>query len=146
FADLVQQERAGVSQLKAADPVLDRPGKGPADMAEELALEQLFRNRGAVDPHQRPVFARAQVVDRPRNQFLSRARFSKDKDVGLGWRDRGNLRQHFLKSRAASNDAAETGAKLVLEEFVFELEVFLPGNATQGHHPADLLAGSIAIG
>ena len=55
LADLVQQQRAPGSQLEAAGPPLDRAGEGALLMAEDLALDQRFRNGGAVDRDKGPL-------------------------------------------------------------------------------------------
>src|SRR6266404_300767 len=44
LADLVEKQRAAVCQFEAARLVLDRAGKRPLHMPEELALEEAFRN------------------------------------------------------------------------------------------------------
>ncbi len=73
LADLVEEQRAAVGELEAADAVAHRAGEGAPDMAEEFALEQLARNRRAVDADQRAVAAAAGLVDGARDQFLAGA-------------------------------------------------------------------------
>ena len=53
-ADLVEEQRAAVGELEAARAILEGAGDGAADVAEELALEQLPGDRGAVDLDHRP--------------------------------------------------------------------------------------------
>ena len=48
-ADLVEEERAAVGELELAGAVAVRAGEGAAGVAEELALEQLGRDRRAVE-------------------------------------------------------------------------------------------------
>ena len=57
LADLVEEQRAAVGELEAADAVAQRAGERALLVAEELALEQLARDRRAVDADQRPVAA-----------------------------------------------------------------------------------------
>src|SRR6188474_3448830 len=66
LADLVEEERAAVGQLEPAALALGRAGERALLVAEQLALEQLLAQRGAVDRHERPRLARALGVDRAR--------------------------------------------------------------------------------
>src|SRR5918911_738390 len=56
-------------------------------MAEEFRLHQGFGNRGAVDGDELPTFARAEVVNRARDEFLARARLARDEDRSRRGRD-----------------------------------------------------------
>jgi len=49
LADLVEEDRAGVASTKQAGPVGARVGEGAALVAEQLALDQAFGDRGEVD-------------------------------------------------------------------------------------------------
>ena len=53
LADLVEEERAAVRLLEGARAVRDGAGEGAAHVAEELALEQVLRDRAAVDRQRR---------------------------------------------------------------------------------------------
>ena len=64
-ADLVEEQRAAIGQLEPADLLRDGAGEGALLVAEELALEQPRRNRGAVELDERPRAAAAQVVNGP---------------------------------------------------------------------------------
>ena len=57
-ADLVEEQRAAVGRLEAADAALDRAGEGARLGAEELALQQLVGQRARVHLHERLVAAR----------------------------------------------------------------------------------------
>src|SRR5437660_294922 len=52
LADLVEEEGAAVGQLELARLGARRAGEGAALVAEQLALEQLAGQRGAVDLHE----------------------------------------------------------------------------------------------
>ena len=58
LGDLVEQQRAAVGLLELADAARDGAGEGALLVAEQLALEQLLGDRGAVDRDER-AFARA---------------------------------------------------------------------------------------
>src|SRR5437660_4848564 len=76
LADLVEEQRAAVGHLEAADLLGDGAGEGAPLVPEELALEEAPRNGGAVELHERAVAAVASVVDGPREQLLARARLA----------------------------------------------------------------------
>ena len=86
-ADLVEEERAAVGQLEAAARSRDRAGEGALLVAEELALEQLARDRGAVDRDERARRARrARLVDGARDQLLAGAGLAGDEHGRVGRR------------------------------------------------------------
>ena len=53
-------------------------------MAEELALHEVGRNRGAVDRNHRPIGPRAGAMNGPGNELLARAAFAADQHAA--WR------------------------------------------------------------
>ena len=55
LADLVEEDRAAVGELETPDPIAMRARERAFHVAEELALEQLVRNRCAIDLHERPL-------------------------------------------------------------------------------------------
>ena len=57
-ADLVEKQRAAVGELEPADASGDRARERAFLVAEELALEQLARDRAAIDRNERRVLAR----------------------------------------------------------------------------------------
>ena len=52
LADLVQQQGPPVGQLELAGIARQRPGEGAAHVAEQLGLQQVLGDRGAVDGHE----------------------------------------------------------------------------------------------
>ena len=78
LADLVEEQRAAVGQLETALPPIGRAGERALLVAEDLALEQRLGNRRAVDRHKRKRRARAELVDRLRDQLLAGARLAGD--------------------------------------------------------------------
>src|SRR5690606_35942553 len=91
LADLVEEEGASVRKLEAADAVAQRAGERALHVAEELALEEIARDRGAVHADQRPLATRARVVDRARDQLLAGARLARDQHGGVGVGDELDL-------------------------------------------------------
>ena len=76
-ADLVEKDRAAVGQLELAAPQRRRAGERALLVAEQLALDQLGRNGGAVDLDERPGRERALAVDVRRQQLLARPRLAR---------------------------------------------------------------------
>ena len=64
----------------------DGAGERALLVAEQLALEQRRGNRGAVDGDERPVAARAQRVERAREQLLAGAALAAQQHRGVGRR------------------------------------------------------------
>src|SRR5438093_4351936 len=67
--DLVEEYRAAVRQLEAADALCDSACKSAFLVSEELAFQQACRNRRTVELHQSPLAARAEMVNRARDEF-----------------------------------------------------------------------------
>src|SRR4051812_14492749 len=126
LADFVEEQRAAIGELEPADAVARRAGEGAADMAEELALEQFARDRGAIDADQRPVAAVGILVDGARDQLLAGAGLAGDHHRRGGRRHQLDLAQRLLDRLALTDDAARIGfdADFFLEIGVFELESF----------------------
>ena len=53
--------------------MVDRAGKGAANVAEQFAFQQAFRERRAIDANEGFIFPGAVLVDGVCNQFLARA-------------------------------------------------------------------------
>ena len=73
LADLVEEQRAAGCRLEPAGLVRPGAGEGALDVAEELALEEMLRQRGARDGDEGPCGARAPAVDGARQHALARA-------------------------------------------------------------------------
>ena len=73
-------------QLEAAGPAFHGAGERALLVTEQLAFEQRFGNRGAVDRDVGRVAARAQPVDRLRDQLLARAGLAADQHGRVGRR------------------------------------------------------------
>ena len=74
-ADLVEKNGGSIRKLEAPDLPIRRAGERPFLPAEQLALEQGVRHRGAVDPHHGPSPAGAFLVDVGGEQLLARPGF-----------------------------------------------------------------------
>ncbi len=62
LADLVEEQGSAIGVLEAPDPLLAGIGKGAPLMPEELALQELWRERRTVHDHQFRLRPAAQIV------------------------------------------------------------------------------------
>lgn len=144
LADLVEEDGAAIGELEAADPVTQRAGEGALHMAEELALEQVARHRGAVDPDQRAGVALARLVDGARDQLLARAD-SPVMSTAASVLATSSIWLRMLDGGRAADDAAMAalGADLLLEIGVLELKP-LAQAVDLGERGTQLLVGLVA--
>ena len=77
-ADLVEEQRAAVGLRELAGAGLDRARVAALHRAEQLALDELFGDRGAVHLDERALGALAGVVQRARHQLLAGAALAAD--------------------------------------------------------------------
>ena len=76
-------------------------------MPKELALEQLARIRGAVDPHHRLLAPAAPRVNLTGHELLTRARLPEDQDAGVGGGHEFDLSQDCAQRGALTHDLTE---------------------------------------
>src|SRR6185436_13817314 len=86
IADLVEEQRPAVGELELPGLPLRRAGERALLVAEELRFKERFGDRRAVDRDKRAVVARAQRVERAREQLLAGAAlpFEQHRRVGRG--------------------------------------------------------------
>jgi hypothetical protein len=72
-ADLVEEDRAAVRKLESTTPQGRRAGECTLLVPEELALDQVGRDRRTIDLHERTGRERAAVMDVRGEQFLAGA-------------------------------------------------------------------------
>ena len=100
--DFVQEQRAALGGLDQALLVGDRAGEAALLVAEQLAFHQLGGDGAAVHRHERPVAARAGVVNQVRDQFLAGAGLAIDMYRRLAARDAlDHFAQLLHRARAA---------------------------------------------
>ncbi len=104
-------------QLEAADPPPRRAGEGALLVAEQLADDDAGGERGAVDGDEQPLPARAELVDRPRDQLLARAGLAEDQHGAAGRGDLPDRRTHRLHRPALAGQGTHVplGAGLVAQ-------------------------------
>ncbi len=96
LADLIQQERAFLGQLKAPGATLHGAGKCALLMPEDFAFDQRFRNGRAVDGYKWLVFTRAQIVNRARHHFFAGTALSRNQYGGRAGRHHLNQVKNLL--------------------------------------------------
>ena len=95
LADLVEEERAVLGGADEAGVIAFGAGEGAAAVAEQLALEQLVGDRGAVEGDKRLVCAGGVPVDGPRENLLAGAALPGDEDADVGARDASRERHEL---------------------------------------------------
>ena len=103
--DFVEEDAAGVGGFEAAGAVVDRAGERAADVAEELAFEQAFAERAAVDADERAVAALAEVVDGVGDEFLAGAGFAEQQDRRAAASHLAREARNFDHRTAGADDA-----------------------------------------
>ena len=106
LADLVEEERRAVRDLEAPDLARQGPGEGALLPAEQLALHEPGRQRGAVDLDHHVAPARAEPVDGLGDEFLAGAGLAANEHRGIRGRDLLHLAQDLLDGGALPGDLA----------------------------------------
>ena len=94
--------------LEEAFAVLAGAGVRAFFSAEELGLQQILRDGAAVDGHHRTACALAMGVQRLRDQFFTRARFSAHQDRSHAAGDFGDPVTHLLHGCRLSDEGLDT--------------------------------------
>jgi hypothetical protein len=111
LAQFVEEQRAAVGDAEQPHARADGARERAAHVAEQFALEQLRRNRCAVDRHERLVGARAAVVQVMREQFLAGAALALDQHRRLGARRAFDERQRVGERLARGDQAPAAGTR-----------------------------------
>ncbi len=103
IADLVEKQRAAVRRFDPARAPLVRAGERAAFIAEQFRLQQVMRNRAAVDRDERPLAAAGALVNRERRQLLAGARLARDEHARVGLRDLADRAEQLLHRLAVAD-------------------------------------------
>ena len=98
-ADLIEEERAALGEFEASLAGGERAREGALLVAEEFALEQIRRDRPAIDRHERVRGALRELVDVARDQFLARAGLAEQQHVAV---ERGDLADQSMNRRSSA--------------------------------------------
>jgi hypothetical protein len=104
---LVEEERAAVGLLEEPALVGVGVGEGALLVPKQLALDEVFGNRPAVDRDEGLRRAGRAVVDGPRHQLLADARLARDEHGGLEVGHAGERREEGPHGLGAGHEAVE---------------------------------------
>jgi hypothetical protein len=110
FPDFVEEQHAAAGLLDTTGLVGHRSCERAALVPEQLGLEQLIRQRRAVDRHERSLAPSRRMVNESRDHFLARARLAGEQDGRFGLGDARRLREHVFPSTRTADDATMTAA------------------------------------
>src|SRR5205085_5329942 len=110
LADLIEEDRAAARLLETPDPAFVRTGERAALVSKQLALEQLRRQRRAMDRDEFPFAAPAQIMDRLRGQFFARPAFAFDENVRRRWRHLLDSIEHVTQGGGFADDVLQSVA------------------------------------
>ncbi len=113
-AHLVEEEGAAVGQLELAGAVGEGAGEAALHVPEELALDELRGNRGAVHLDERAVPPGRRLVQGPGHQLLAAPVLAPDENAGVGGPDPGDEGPHLLE-RGAGPHHGVAGVERLLE-------------------------------
>src|SRR6185295_10109133 len=124
LADFIEEQHPAAGLLQLTRLALRRAGERAALVAEQLRLEEILRQRRAVERDERSVAPRRRAMEKARDDFLARARLAEQQHGRLGRRDLRGLRQHLVPRRRLADDAAVAGpfVELVAERADARLE------------------------
>src|SRR5690606_10532492 len=104
LADLVEEERAPAREIELALGRLVRTGERPLLVAEKLALDEVRRNCAAVDRDKGAIGTRRLLMDRARDELLSRPVVANDQHGGVPGRHLFDEPEDLLHGRRAPDD------------------------------------------
>ena len=130
IADFVEEQGAAAGLFEFADVAACGPGEGPLLVPEQLAFDQLTRDRRRVDRHEGPLAARSELVDRFGHQFLAGAAFTQDQYSQIVAQDAGDHAVDVLH-RLASADQRQAIGRLGI---VFLLDAMTIRRLARGAH------------
>src|SRR5262249_5208985 len=109
LADLVEEQRASVRALERADVLLLGAGERAALVAEQLARDERWRERAAVDRDERLGGARSEIVERAGDQLLAGAGLADDEHADVALRGALDLRHQPPHRGRRTDHAGERG-------------------------------------
>src|SRR5262249_35131096 len=110
-------ERAAARALELAAALLRRARERAGLVAEELALDELARQRRAVQFFERAFRARRHLVDRARDELLARAALARHEHGRLRLRGARDLLHQLLDRGTVADEPAIAGARAQLLRF-----------------------------
>ncbi len=141
IANLIKKQRPTFSGLKQPFAITHRTGKGTARMTKQFGLEQLFRQRTAVNGNKGFVATRAGVVNGLGKHFFPGAALAVDQYAYIRLRHHPRLFQQPQHQRTAGDDRL-TPAVICCGRRLFQRpvdrvvqRVFIDGLCEKAEHP-----------
>jgi len=134
LGDLIQKDRATIRLCQQPLACGSRAGEGTSNMAEQFALQQRFRDAGAIDSHEAAGAPGAVVVDGLGYQLLPRAALARDEDVEVASRCPLDKIEYLLHEQARPDEIVEAVPPLDLapKRFVLATEPCIFQRAIEG--------------
>ena len=107
LTNLVEEERATVRLLKEPVVGAGRVGEGPANVTEELAFEEVLRDRSAVHRDEGPSLSNADVVQRAGDELLAGPALSVQENGRLEVGDLADHREDLLHGGRVGDEPTE---------------------------------------
>ena len=126
--DFVEKQRTAIGLLEAATACGLRAGERSALVTEKFGFEQILGNRGSVDRDERPLCARAVLVQRVGHQLLARARLPGDQHRDDALAQAADRAKHILHRRCLTEHFRHLSRLFVPHLFA---EAFLDRTANQ---------------
>src|SRR6185295_13182061 len=105
--DLVKKESAALGGANHSFVALDGPSESAFAIAEQLALDHVFRSGRAVEGKEGVEAARGASVDSASNEFFAGAGFASDENGDIRGADFVNLFEYGTHSAAGADEAWE---------------------------------------
>ena len=97
--DLIQEHRAARRFMEASGPAARGTGEGTPLVPEQLALDQLARDRRHVERDERSAPSLAEIVQGMGDELLARSRFARNQNREVGTRQSRDLTKQSLHRR-----------------------------------------------
>ncbi len=120
--DLIKENGAGMGKLKFTFLLMKRTGKCPFFMAEQLTLNEIFRQCRTVNLYKRVVVSKAVIMYGVGNQLFACSALSSYQNRCIASRNLGNHLKHFPHFIAVSNDI---GKAVAIFKLPFEADILL---------------------
>ena len=152
LADFVEKQGAPARLLETSGAAVGRARERPALVPEELALEEVLRDRGAVDLDEGLPATRAALVDGLGDQLFAGARFAENEHAAVAARDRAHHVEDGFHRGVLADHASGLGRRRRLalrgENFAQPRAQFLRGHGfleIVGHTEPGCLDGGLFV-
>src|SRR6185437_7920269 len=103
LTQLIEQQRPVLGQFEATGAPFQSSGESSFFMAEQLALHQRFGHCGAIDGHEWPIAARAEVMNSAGDKLFARTALARNENGGARRRHLADQRKYLLHRRTRAH-------------------------------------------